>query len=118
MLTATLIAAGTTSATSLAQGVNPINNKSLIQPKDFFKDAEYSDKVKAQMSDQTDTYHAFSESVDAFAADGTVTPIQGADGKLYYRLDIPGAINGQPGTFEYIRGPGGIINHRLFKATY
>lgn len=60
-------------------------------------------------------YHAFPESVDAFADKyGKRWTITGKDGKKYEILEIKGSYRGKDGTFEYIKNNKGEINHRYF----
>jgi hypothetical protein len=84
-------------------------------------DIEYTDKVLDQAT--WDDYHGFSEHVDAFGADGTVTEIAGGDGVTYTQIQIPGSMRNYnadgtwydvDGTFDYIIAPDGMCNHRCF----
>ncbi len=67
------------------------------------------------MSNASDIYHAFSKSVDAFAAKyGSLSTKFGTDGAKYQLLEMRGSIGGKMGTFEYIKDQNGVINHRYF----
>lgn len=80
----------------------------------FFDGARYSPRVLSQMEKNTD-FHAFPEIVKNYAASGKVTPLKGGDGITRWLLEIPGSYQGQRGSFEFIKGPDGIITHRFFR---
>jgi hypothetical protein len=96
---------------NLNQSINNIKN---INNSGFFKGSRYSMKIIKQM--QQRDFHAFPDSVLAFAQDGKTTTIRGGDGKDRTKLEIPGRYKGKNGTFEFIRESNGVINHRLFVA--
>ena len=73
----------------------------------------YSPKVIEQMS--SDAYHGFPLQVDSYGASGTLSKLQGGDGVIRTKLEIPGSLNGKEGIFQYIIEPDGLVNHRLFK---
>jgi len=79
----------------------------------FFEGAKYTDKVKRQM--QQGDFHPFPESVKSFHDAGQVSKLKGGDGVVRHKLEIPGGYRGREGKFEFIKGPDGSINYRLFK---
>lgn len=84
----------------------------------FFRDASYTPKVLAQMSQGPGEFHSFPESVTAFAKEGTITRSLGGDGRTYQKLEIPGSYgskgNTYNGVFQFIKNDQNEINHRLF----
>jgi len=64
---------------------------------------------------QLNDFHSFPESVKAFQNEGYITPIKGGDGLIRPQLNIPGGYKGYNGTFQFMKEPNGIINHRYFK---
>lgn len=78
----------------------------------FFEGAKYSERVLAQMRGAD--FHAFPEIVKNYANVGRITAIKGGDGIVRWMLRIPGSYQGRKGVFEFIKGPDGIITHRLF----
>jgi hypothetical protein len=82
----------------------------------FYDGAKYSPKVLQQMSKADDVLHSFPQSVDGFATKyGQWTTKTGADGKAYQWLEMRGSYGGKTGTFEFIKDPNGVINHRYLK---
>lgn len=104
-------AAGQTSIAKRQNGKNSTAGQS-VTAENFFDGTKYTPKVLQQAA--SGDYHAFPQSVDALAKDGTVTSLVGGDGVTRLKLTIAGEYNGQAGVFEYIRDPDGSINHRLF----
>ena len=81
----------------------------------FFEGAYYTDKVLAQAA-SGDLRHGFPQAVDGFAAAlGTTSARAGGDGRVYQWLTVRGEYRGTSGTFEFTKGAGGSINHRMFK---
>lgn len=85
----------------------------------FFDGTHYTDKVLNQMSGGAGELHSFPEIVRNFEANGAVKNIVGGDGVAREMLEIPGSYttaNGRTlqGVFEFIKEPGGAINHRYF----
>ena len=67
------------------------------------------------MSKVDDIAHSFPKSIDGYAAKyGNWSTKVGGDGKAYQWLKVKGSYGGKTGTFEYIRGAKGVINHRYF----
>ncbi|MCJ9753645.1 hypothetical protein MOV61_23270 [Neorhizobium sp. BETTINA12A] len=82
-------------------------------PGTFFNGTQYTTKVNNQM--QLDVYHGFPSLIEKNASAGTVRSITGRDGTTRDMLEVRGAINGKPGTYEFIKEPDGMINHRFFR---
>jgi RHS repeat-associated protein len=84
----------------------------------FFRDTSYSTRVLGQMRKGPGEFHAFPDSVTAFAKDGVVTRSLGGDGRSYQTLEIPGSYssnrNTYDGVFEFIKDDKNEITHRLF----
>ncbi|WP_414492659.1 hypothetical protein [Stenotrophomonas maltophilia] len=69
---------------------------------------------------QTDKFHSFPSSVDAYAARfGQVKTVQDSRGKAVQMLTVRGEMEGSKGTvkgtFEYIKNSNNEIYHRLFR---
>ena len=81
------------------------------------KNIEYTGKVKAQMAQ--DVRHGFPSMIDDIAGvQGKVGSITGGDGIVRTAVELPGAINGKLGWYQYIIEPNGItVNHRFFSYT-
>ncbi|UPG85994.1 RHS repeat-associated core domain-containing protein [Luteibacter aegosomatis] len=84
----------------------------------FFRNTTYTPRVLAQMSRGPGEFHAFPESVTAFAKEGTLTKFTGGDGNPYQKLEIPGSYssrsNAYDGVFQFIKNDQDEITHRLF----
>jgi hypothetical protein len=80
---------------------------------DFFEGTKYTNKVKGQM--KQDDYHSFPESVKGFQDSRKISKLNGGDGVVRDKLEIPGSYRGQDGRFEFIKEPDNTINHRLFR---
>jgi len=78
-------------------------------------DVQYTDKVKAQMSNSSDLYHSYPSLIDEMALPSDQSTIVGRDGVSRTLIQMPGSINGAPGVFEYIIDADGVCNHRLFR---
>ena len=76
--------------------------------------AVYTARVLAQMSQSEDDYHAFPTLLDGLVNEGDATAGVGADGQPYTYINLPGAINGVSGTFQWIINGAGQITHRFF----
>ena len=87
--------------------------KAPTTPSSFFNGTQYTTKVTNQM--QLDVYHGFPSLIEKNASAGAVRTITGRDGVTRDMLEVRGAINGKPGTYEFIREPDGMINHRFFR---
>lgn len=66
------------------------------------------------MQNTDDLYHAFPSIVDQFAGEGSQSTIVGNDGVTRSLIELPGAINGKEGSFQWIIGSDNSVNHRLF----
>lgn len=82
-------------------------------PSTFFSGTSYTSKVQWQM--QRSDYHAFPESVTAFAKNGKLSTVIGRDGTKRVKLEIDGEYKNRKGVFVFIKEPDGRINHRLFE---
>ena len=105
---------------AIDNGLNPLTGvEKILESKSYFNGTQYTDKVIKQMNDGDDPFHSFPKKIDDYAKKhGKVTVRTGSDGKTYHWLEIPGKVNGTPGTFEYIKNPvTNEINHRYFKET-
>ena len=75
-------------------------------------------KVLKQMEPDPRTglpdYHGFPKIVDNYASGGTKTVIEGGDGVLRTKVEVPGSYNGKDGVFEWIIEPDNTVNHRFF----
>jgi hypothetical protein len=80
----------------------------------FFEGASYTPKVIGQMGNAADLYHSFPILVDTLEGAGSVSKLIGGDLAAYMMLRIPGAVNGVPGYYRYIKDAAGLINERLF----
>ena len=76
---------------------------------------QYTQKVLNQMSNITDTDHAFPIVIDELINAGQRSITYGGDGLKYLKIEIPGSINGDNGIFEYIMDATGRCNHRYFR---
>ena len=74
----------------------------------------YSAKVQSQMAQPGDLYHGFPSIIDQFAGEGSMSNIVGNDGTTRSLLELPGAVNGKSGNFQWIIEPDNTVNHRLF----
>lgn len=93
--------------------IDPTNGRGI-------NDARYTPKVLEQARPDRLTlrpdHHGFSPLVDNAAREAQSFAFRGNDGRMHAGVEVPGALRGQPGTFEYIVKPNGQdINHRLFK---
>lgn len=75
---------------------------------------KYTKKVQEQMAKSNDAYHNFPSTVDSFGSTGVKSAITGGDGVTRTMIQIPGAVNGKNGVFEYILEADMTCNHRLF----
>lgn len=76
---------------------------------------KYTGKVKKQMENTSDLYHAFPIQVDRYGATGVKSVFTGGDGIEYTKIQIPGSVNNVNGVFEYIfNNVTNECNHRLF----
>ena len=76
---------------------------------------QYTQKVLNQMSNITDTDHAFPIAIDGLISTGNRSITYGGDGLKYLQIDIHGSINGRDGIFQYIMDATGRCNHRQFR---
>ncbi len=80
----------------------------------------YTDKVQSQMRQSpvtgaaADRHHGFPSAVDDAARGARSQPFVSGDGKIRSLVEVPGAVNGKAGNFEYITNRDGSINHRTF----
>jgi hypothetical protein len=72
----------------------------------------YTPKVLNQMDN--DLNHGFPALVDQEAGYGQVTPLTGGDGTQRTLVTLPGSLNGEDGTYQWIIEPNGDVNHRFF----
>jgi hypothetical protein len=86
----------------------------LFGKKNPLKGTTRTPKVNKQISNTADQYHSFPESIDDMAGQGTVTKITGGDGVVRTKVELPEAINGKTGKYEWIIEPNNTINHRVF----
>jgi hypothetical protein len=54
--------------------------------------------------------------VDEIEARGTVFRIRGTTGQPRTLIQVPGAVNGRPGRFEWIVDDSGVLVHQMFVA--
>lgn len=64
---------------------------------------------------QVDIYHGFPSFVERNASAGSIRTVIGNDGKSREMLEMRGSINGNPGTYEFMKESDGVINHRFFR---
>ena len=81
----------------------------------MLKDIEYTDQVKGKM--MQDINHGFPSMIDDIAGThGKVGTFTGGDGVVRTAVELPGAINGKVGFYQYIIEPNGVtVNHRFFE---
>ena len=89
----------------------------VITAENFFEGAYWSPKVRRQLGLPKGDYHTFPSAVEGFAGEGRLTTTMGGDGKIYWKLEIPGSYGGKDGMFEFIRDSTGKINHRFFNTS-
>jgi len=90
-----------------------IGEKTVDKASNPLEDISYTQKVLQQM--QLGDYHSFPSVVDNYGGCGTMTVFVGGDGKVYYRLSIPGYYGSNNGSFVYIWDANNNCNHRFFE---
>jgi hypothetical protein len=83
----------------------------------ILSNTKYTEKVIKQMSKKSDLYHSFPSMIDDMAGMyGYIGKFVGNDGIVRTAVELPGAINGTTGWYQYIIEPNGIIvKHRKFE---
>ncbi len=83
----------------------------------FFKDTNYTNKVKNDM--KKDKYHGFPKIIDKQAEKSwKIENFKWWDWKTYQKLSIPWTLNWKQWKYEYIKDNKWNINHRLFNDKY
>jgi RHS repeat-associated protein len=72
----------------------------------------YSPKVLSQMA--SGDAHSFPSLVDSQADWSDAASAEGGDGSWYLHVNVPGAVNGESGFYQYIVDENGVINHRMW----
>ena len=91
----------------------PTNSSGVKSVKNPIEDIKYTSKVEGQMLE--DIRHGFPSMIDDIAAQsGKVGKIVGDDGVERIIVELPGAINGESGVFQWIIDSNSLCNHRLF----
>ena len=70
---------------------------------------------KRIISEPSPSDPGFPELVNTQEGAGSITSFTGGDGVTYWKLEIPGMINGKTGIYTFIKDNKGRINHRFFE---